>query len=151
MEEFKSKIKKRIFVFKCYAFVGSFVVIYEVFGGVFDALKSGDFKDGMVEGESFGIMIAIAIMAVIQIIRLSRVLNDETQLKMLYNKEHDERLKAIRSKAGMPMIMIMSILMFAAGIVGSYFNEVVFYTLFAAGFVQLTIGAILKIYYLKKL
>jgi len=151
MEEFRSKIKKRIFGFKCIAFVIAIVGIYVVFGSMTESLKSGDFTDGMVGGESFGMIIALGMMSVIQIIRLSRVINDEKQLKILYNKEHDERLKEIRSKAGMPMILIMSIGMFAAGIIGSYFNEVVFYTLFAAGFVQLGIGATLKIYYLKKL
>ena len=151
MEEFRSKIKKRMFGFKFIAIVVAIVGIYVVFGGMTESLKGGYFADGMVGGESLGMIIALGMMAIIQIIRLSKVINDEKQLKILYNKEHDERLKEIRSKAGMPMILIMSIVMFAAGIIGSYFNEVVFYTLFAAGFVQLGIGATLKIYYLKKL
>lgn len=151
MEAFKSKIKKRLLGFKCIALVVVIVGIYDVFGGMSESLKGGGFSDGMVVGQSLGMIIALGMMAVIQIIRLSRIINDEKQLKLLYNKEHDERLKTIRSKAGMPMILIMSIVMFAAGIIGSYFNEVVFYTLFAAGFVQLLIGATLKIYYLKKL
>ena len=151
MKEFGSRIKRRILAFKCIAFLVVIIGIYDVFGGMSESLKGGGFLDGMVAGESFGMIIALGMMAVIQIIRLSRVVNDEKQLKILYNKEHDERLKEIRSKAGMPMVLILSILMFAAGIIGSYFNEVVFYTLFAAGFVQLLIGATLKIYYLKKL
>ena len=151
MEEFRSKIKKRLLRFKFIAFVIAMVGIYDVFGGMSESLKGGDFLDGIVGGESFGMIIALGMMSVVQIIRLSRVINNEKQLKLLYNKEHDERLKTIRSKAGMPMILIMSIVMFVAGFIGSYFNEIVFYTLFAAGFVQLTIGATLKIYYLKKL
>lgn len=98
-----------------------------------------------------GVVSLGTIIALVQVIRLSRIIKDENQLKILYNKEHDERLKGIRSKAGMPMIMIMSILLMVVGIVASSFNYIVFYTLFVAGAIQLVIGAAVKIYYSKKM
>jgi uncharacterized membrane protein len=145
MKEFSDNIKKRIIAFKCMSFIATAVSIYDVFIG------GGDFSDSMVGGVSLGTIIALGMLAVVQVIRLSRIITDEKQLKMLYNKQHDERLKEIRSKAGMPMIMIMSILMMIAGIVASSFNDVVFYTLFVAGALQLVIGASVKIYFLNKM
>ena len=76
-------------------------------------------------------------------------INDETKLKILYNKEHDERMKTIRSKAGMPLIAITSMLMVIAAIVAGYFNIVVFYTLVIAVAAQLSVSAMVKLYCMK--
>ena len=151
MKEFKAKIKKRIIALKCMSVIAVAVGIYDVFIGIPGSYQGGDFSDGMVGGVSLGTIIALGMLALVQVIRLSRIIKDETQLKILYNKEHDERLKGIRIKAGMPMIMIMSILLMVVGIVASSFNYIVFYTLFVAGAIQLVIGAAVKIYYLKKM
>lgn len=151
MGEFRDKIKKRIIAFECISVIAVVAGIYHVFIGIPGGYKGDDFSDGMGVGVSLGIITALGMLAVVQVIRLRRAIKDEKQLKMLYNKEHDERLKEIRSKAGMPMIMIMSILMIVVGIVASSFNDVVFYTLFIAGSIQLFIGASLKLYYLTNL
>jgi len=86
---------------------------------------------------------------VFDIIKLSLAINDETKLKILYNKEHDERLKTIRSKAGMPIIAITSVLMIIAAIIAGYFNIVVFYTLVIAVAAQLSVSAMVKLYCMK--
>lgn len=147
MEEFKMKIKRRIILF-------SGMVLIAVALGVYSFItmnNSNDksFTDGSVAGFQFGIILGIGVLAFIQIVKLRKVLKDERSLKVRYNQEHDERLKTIRSKAGMPLLMITSLIMLIAAIIGSRFNIVVFYTLVIAAMVQLTIGALVKLYCLK--
>lgn len=148
MEDFKKKLQRRKTGFMCMA-------VLAVIAGIIDSFylmpteHNKEFSNGMITGVSIGTIIALGMLAVLQIIHINRVLKDEKSLTLLYNRENDERLKLIRSKAGMPMLLIMSTAMFVAGIIGSYFNDVIFYTLFAAGLVQLSIGAIVKLTCLK--
>ena len=58
-------------------------------------------------------------------------------------------MKTIRSKAGMPLIAITSMLMVIAAIVAGYFNIVVFYTLVIAVAAQLSVSAMVKLYCMK--
>lgn len=151
MEEFKNGVKKRIYLFACAVVFSLSISIYDVFWNKTVSSSGAEFSEGMLDGVTFGIIFSLGVIALIQVIRLSRIIKDEKQLKMLYNKEHDERLKEIRRKAGMPMVLIMSILMLVAGVIAGYFNDIVFYTLFAASVVQLTVGAAVKIYCLRKM
>lgn len=112
-------------------------------------LEKESMAEGMVSGFQFGLILGIGMLALIQIIKLSKVIKDDKKLRMLHNKENDERLKLIRSKSGMPMLMITSILMLVAAIISGYFNTVVFSTLVIAATAQLSIGAIVKLYCLK--
>ena len=48
------------------------------------------------------------------------------ELKIQYNKENDERMKAIKAKAGMPMLLITSIVMIIVGVIAGYFNFTIF-------------------------
>lgn len=97
-----------------------------------------------------GIIIGLGLMSLILIIRYSQILPDNTALQKQYNKENDERMKAIRAKAGMPMLLITSVLMIVAGILIGYLNIYVFYTLIAAAFCQLLMGCIVKFIFIKK-
>jgi hypothetical protein len=106
-------------------------------------------SDGFVAGFQFGLIVSIFGLAIFDIIKLSRAINDETKLRVLYNKEHDERLIAIRNKAGAPMIIITSVLMIIAAIIAGYFNIIVFYTLVAAVAAQLSVSAMVKLYCMK--
>lgn len=88
-------------------------------------------------------------LALIRIIRYRKALRNDKELQIQYNKENDERMKAIQAKAGMPMILISSIIMVIAGIIIGYSNMVVFYTLIAAAVIQLVIACITKFIYTK--
>jgi len=70
-------------------------------------------------------------------------------MQIQYNKEQDERMKTIRSKAGMPFVLIMIILMIITGMIFSYFNEVAAITLIGAASVQLVLATIIKLIYSK--
>jgi len=147
MEEFKRRAKRRIIIFSGMTLVAVALGIYSIFA--MDNSKEASLAEGIIAGFQFGIIFGIGILGLIQIIKLRRAIKNETNLKILYNQEHDERLKTIRSKAGMPMLMVTSIIMLIAAIIFGYFNLVVFYTLVIAATAQLTIGAIVKLYCMK--
>ena len=98
-----------------------------------------------------GITTALGILALIMIIRYHKTLRSEKELQIQYNKENDERMKAIRAKAGMPMILIFSVAIIIAGILIGYSNIVVFYTLIATAALQLVIACVTKFVYTKKM
>jgi len=144
MEQFKMKVKRRIMLLSI-GILGAVVLC--AYG--FFAMGSEALVDGTVTVFQLGLIFGIGIRALIEIIKLRMVIKDDRKLKMLYNKENDERLKLIRSKSGMPMLMITSILMLIAAIISGYFNTVVFSTLVIAAMVQLLLGLIVKVYYMK--
>lgn len=148
MENYRKKLQKRTVGYVCTAILS---VIISIIHACVNISKSpiASFSDARIVGFSAGILTSLAVFSAVKIVQLRRVIKDEKLIKLQYHKEHDERQKAIRSKAGMPMVLIMSILMFLASIIGGYYNDLVFYTLFIAGFVQLFVGVIVKIYYMK--
>ena len=148
MERFRKKLKRRKVGFMCMAIIAVMASIIDVFV-ILPESQDGSFSNGMIEGVSIGTIISLGILSILQIIRIRKVLKDEKLIKLLYNKEHDERLRSIRGKSGIPMILIMSIVMFVAGIIGSYFSDIIFYTLFVAGFVQLLVSVIVELYCMK--
>ena len=147
MEQFKLRIKRRIILFSGAALVTAVLCIYDFF--ILRYSEKGSMAEGMVSGFQFGLILGMGKLALIQVIKLSKAIKDDKKLKMLYNKEHDERLKLIRSKSGMPMLLITSVLMIIAAIVSGYFNTTVFLTLLIAAMAQLVIGLIVKLYCMK--
>lgn len=147
MENFKITIKRRIILFSVITLLAVVLGVYDFF--VMSNLGEESIAEGTVTGFQFGIIFAIGLLTLFQRIKLSMVIKDDKKLKILYNKEHDERLKTIRSKAGMPMLMITSIIMLIAAVIAGYFNIIVFSTLVIAAFVQLSIGVIVKLYCMK--
>lgn len=147
MEDFKKRIKRRIILFSGMTLLIALLVVYDFFAS--GNSEKASMTDGIVSGFQFGLIFGIGTLALLQLIKLNTVIKDDKKLKMLYYKEHDERLKTIRSKAGMPMLMITSIIMLIAAIIAGYFNMVVFYTLAIAAIVQLSIGTIVKLYCMK--
>lgn len=98
-----------------------------------------------------GLNTAIGIIAAVQIIRCRGALSNDEKLKIQFNKENDERLMAIRAKAGMPMLMVTSITIIVVAIIAGYFNTVIFITLVSAALFQLIIGLLIKLLYMKKM
>jgi len=149
VEVFKSKVKRRITLFSVLTLAAVALSVYDVF--FMNVPDDATMSNGVITGFQSGLILGLGMVAVVQIIKLTRVINNETKLKLLYNQEHDERLKTIRSIAGMPMLMITSILMLIAAIIAGYFNIIVFYTLVLAATAQLSIGTIVKLVCLKRM
>lgn len=68
-------------------------------------------------------------------------------MKEEYNQDQDERLKAIRAKAGLPFTIFTSVTMLIAGSVIGYFNMTVFYALTGAALLQILASGMMKLYY----
>lgn len=147
MEEFRKKIKVNRILFMVFILFAVAFSIYNVF--FISSTNGGSFDDGTVAGFQLGLILGLGFISALQFVRLSKALKDEKKLKILYNELHDERMILIRSKAGMPMLIITSIIMIVAAVIAGYFNITVFRTLVAAAAVQLVIGAAVKIYCLK--
>lgn len=149
MEKFRTKVKRRIAISSGMTFIAMVLGGINIYSIIITDHSSATHSDGFVAGFQFGLIVSIFGLAVFDIIKLSLAINDETKLRILYNKEHDERLIAIRNKAGAPMIVITSIMMIIAAIIAGYFNIVVFYTLVVAVAAQLLVSAMVKLYCLK--
>jgi hypothetical protein len=74
---------------------------------------------------------------------------NEAALRKLYNQENDERMKAIRAKAGVPMVLILSIALVLAGMVIGYWSETIFVVLIGVALFQLTAAMLVKLCYMK--
>lgn len=147
MEDFKKRLKRRIILL-------SGVLLFILGLGAYGVFKiantkEGTMLEGAVDGFRFGILLGIGVLTLVHIIRYIRATKYDTTLKLLYNQEHDERLKLIRSKAGMPILMITSIMMLIAANIAVYYSVTIFSTLVIAASLQLMIAAIVKIYYMK--
>lgn len=147
MENYKRTIRHRIMLFTGLILLTVALGIYSItaMGNPENAGISG----GALSGFQLGLITGLGILALTQLFKLSMAIKDERKLKMAYNRENDERMKAIRAKAGMPMLLITSVMMVIAAIIAGYFNIVVFYTLIAAAMMQLLLGVSVKLYHMK--
>ena len=147
MENYKRTIRYTIGLFAGLILLTAALGIYSItaMGKPGNAGISG----GALSGFQLGLITGLGVLALTQLVKLSMAMKDERKLKMAYNRENDERMKAIRAKAGMPMLLITSVMMVIAAIIAGYFNIVVFYTLTAAAMMQLLLGVSVKLYHMK--
>ncbi len=145
MENYKKSLRTRLVLLGMLALFAAACSIYDQF------FASEALKASPLFGFQAGLLIGLGLVSVIFILRINRILRDDAKLKLEYNREHDERLKAIRAKSGMPMLLITSAAMVIAGVIAGYFNTVIFITLVLAAMGQMLIGAIVKQIYLRKM
>lgn len=86
---------------------------------------------------------------ILYMIGTDALLRNEEKLREKYTREMDERMVAIRAKAGMPMLLYTSVAIMLASVGMSYVNDTVFKTLYVVGMVQLVFGVLAKVYYTK--
>ena len=138
LEKFRSRIQKRLTVMMI--LVGAFVALCLIAGNM-GTHPSASMLMGMGTGGG--------LMALVVVIQQSKTLKDEKKLRQLYIQEYDERMIAIRQKAGDPMVVSLSVGVAAAAVVAGCFNEVVMETLLTVAVVQLLVSLGLKIWYTK--
>lgn len=146
MEKFREKVIKRKRLLSIFILFICGFILFDVF--IMDNLHH---SESFVYSFQFGLMIGLELLAILKVIKIDKAVKDDKKLKLLYNKENDERLKYIRSRAGMPLIMVNSIIMIISGIIAGYFNAIIFLTLITTAIVQLFIGATIKMYFLRKI
>lgn len=143
MEKYKKVIIIRVFLLSILVLLAVGLGIYDVFWA------AAEVKASVIFGFQCGVTAALGILTLIRIILYRKVLRNEKELKIQYNKENDERRKAIRAKSGMPMVLITSVVMIVSGIIIGYSNITVFYALISAAAVQLCIACATKFIYTK--
>ena len=108
------------------------------------------FSEGMMAGFQNGLLVAMIFLFTVYIIRYRKVMNNEKQLRLAYNRENDERRQQIKLKAGGNLVIINAVILIFVGIVGGYFNVVIFYSVIGCAIFQLLVSAVIKLYLLKK-
>lgn len=145
MKEYKKTIKARILLL-------NIPVIFAAIFGAYNVFLTGhEFKETAVYGFQAGIITSLGLCSIIIVIRYRQLLNDEKKLLLHYNRENDERIKAIKAKAGIPMLPLVSIIIIIAGVIAGYYDTLIFMTLIAVATFQMTICAIVKVIYMKKM
>lgn len=143
MEAYRKTIKKRITLFTVSVIIALGFGIYNVF------FATTAMKNSEIFGFQCGLATSLGFFSLIFIVRCRRILKDEHTLKLHYIKEHDERTRAIRAKAGIPMLMFTSVAMIIAGVVSGYFNITVFHVLILAALCQMIVCCAAKLFYLR--
>ena len=108
------------------------------------------FSEGIMDGFRNGLLTAMIALFSVHIIRYRKVMTDEKQLRLAYNRENDERRQQIKLKAGGNLVIINAVILLFAGIVGGYFNIVIFYSVIGCAVFQLLVSALIKLYLLKR-
>ena len=108
------------------------------------------FSEGMMAGFRNGLLVAMIFGFTVSVIKYRKVMNDDKQLRLAYNQENDERRKQIKLKAGGNLVIITSVILIFAGIIGGYFNVVIFYSVIGCAVFQLLASSLIKLYLLKK-
>jgi hypothetical protein len=145
MEQFIKKLKTRVLWLSILSLTTAFIGVYDVFFAP-EALKN------MIVFEfQGGVLAAICIISSFNIMKYSKILKDNNKLKIIYIKENDERFKTIKSKAGIPIVFILSVMMLISGIIAGYFNITVFYTLIITAMCQLLISGVIKLINMKRM
>lgn len=143
MDKFKLILKRRIALLIIAVLIAAATGIYDVF------FAGETARESIFAGFQAGLITGLGLLSAALIIRFRSTLKDEAKLKLQYNKENDERYKAIRAKAGMPMLLITSIMMIIAGVIAGYFSETAFITLICAALAQMSVGVVVKLVYMK--
>ena len=145
MELFRKKLKTRIVLFCAVLLLFVAILLYNQFGAN-DAVK-----DSLAFSFQCGFSAAGSLALVFWLMKYRGALKDEAKLRLLYNEEKDERMSAIRAKAGIPMVVILSMMLVLGGMIIGYFNETVFVVLIGAALFQLLVSIGVKLFYKVKM
>ena len=144
MEHFKKSLKIRIALLALLALAAGTLMVFSLSGG-------GRGLPDFLRGYQLGFASALTGAAVFLVFWYGWMLQNPERLRLQYNKENDERMKAIQAKAGFPMLYITSVLMLLAGMAGAYWRPIVFYVLVLAGTLQLFASIMVIIVYSKRM
>ena len=145
MEQFRKKIKTRMLLISIVLLVFVAILLYNQFGA------SEALKDSLAFSFQCGLSASGSLVLVFWLVKNRRALADETKLRALMNQENDERMSAIRAKAGIPMVLILSMALVLGGMIIGYFNETVFVILIGVALFQLLVSLGVKLYYKVKM
>lgn len=117
MERFKKKLRIRIVLLCAVLLLFVAILLYNQF------IASEALKNSLAFSFQCGFSAAGSLVLVFWLMKSRSALKDESKLRLLYNQEKDERMSAIRAKAGIPMVLILSMMLVLAGMVIGYWSE----------------------------
>lgn len=141
MELFQKKLKFRMLLFGILILFCLVIILINQLGTVLT------YTECLAYSFQRGFSAAGILVLVIWMIKYRAALKDEAKLRLLYNQENDERMQAIRAKAGIPMVLILSLALVLGGMVIGYWNETVFVVLIGVALFQLLVSLGVKLYY----
>jgi len=149
MENYKRTLKNRILLMSMAIIAAA--ILLTVSSVILTSDGQGEsFSEGMMAGFRNGLLVAMILLFTVNIIKYRKIMNDDKQLRLAFNKENDERRQQIKLKAGGNLVIINSVILLFAGIIGGYFNIVIFYSVIGCAVFQLLVSAVIKLYLLKK-
>lgn len=124
MEEYKKYLKKKVLLLSS---INSSIIIFLILGGLgfikLKAIGSQEFGD-FINGVQAGILILVFCFYIYYAVHYNWILKDDDRLKKSYIKEMDERTKVIREKSGGEVLQLCGIMVFIAGVIAAYINQV---------------------------
>ena len=145
-EAYRKVIRRRVIVMSVIgvAYAVAALVTHTCWANRFDVVEEAAWS-GVAEGFLSGAITAmVACFALIQP-RYVRALRDEQALRRLWNREHDERMRAIKARAGAPMLLYTSAAMIAVALLIGPWNIMAAMTLLLAAAGQIVVCGVMKI------
>lgn len=115
--------------------------------GVIPVQLDNEQANDFVFGFQLGLLCALLIMFLGNLVKYRKALKDNNLLKQLYYQENDERMCYINQQVGKSTMSVVTVIMVIATIITGYFNITVFCTMIAVTLLQVLIQIGLKWYY----
>jgi putative Mn2+ efflux pump MntP len=145
LTRFRSKLKKRLRWAGLYNIFVVLIIFVNRYVGNHYSLSD------RASGFTTGVFIGIELLVVIGIFKIQSALKDESKLRALYIKEHDERTLAIENKIGGLGINLIIAGLGLATVVTIYIEQTVFFTILGTLMFTVLVKGGLKLYYHKTL
>jgi hypothetical protein len=143
MNNYRRIIKTRMILLAMLIIIAVALGIYDVFW------VNPELKETPVYGFQVGIIISSGLLSAITFIRYRILLKNDNKLLLMFNREKDESIKAIKAKAGIPILPILACFIIFAAIIAGYYNILIFITLIAVAAFMMITSVIIKIAYMK--
>lgn len=141
LEAYRKKVQHRLVWMRLLAVI--FVVV-ELVGSRF--ASGGNATDYV-----WGLCVGGGLTASVVLFQQSKALKDDEKLRKMYIEEHDERKRAIRAKAGQPMVLFLSLGLVMIAAVVFFFNETAAVTLALAAAAQCLASLVVKLVCMKRM
>ena len=150
MDAYKKIVRRRLVLSIFSAIITLTFSVY-----IFSFYGSGPENDARSIGEGFlaglpcGICVGLFAVCVFIAFRCLAMLRDEKKMRLGYNRENDERMNLIRTKAGYPFSIVAGVAMIIAGLLLARVNLTISITAIVCACGQLVVSAVLKTVYSK--
>jgi len=155
MEEFKKKIRNRIYIGAGLLFLGAAIIGIGFPLGEHVSAERGIpqlfFGHIHLHGFNAGMILGFMVCIVGYMLKCASALRNDEKLRRMYVKETDERLLLIYQKSGSVGMNIAIGGLLVGGFIAAYFDITIFITLMSAGCFTSLVRDFLKIYYKYKL